>query len=104
MQVFVGPKGEEVTGGWRRLHNEESRNLYSSPDIIMVTKSRRMRWAKHAARVGEIRNAYKILVGKPEGKGPLGTPRRRGDIKAKVKLSLCLTKHKAMKAHWGMEA
>jgi hypothetical protein len=67
----------EVTGGWRKLHNEELHNLYSSPSIIRVIKSRRMRWAEHAARMGEKRNAYRILVGKPERKRPLGRPRCR---------------------------
>jgi hypothetical protein len=66
-----------VRGGWRKLHNEELHNLYSSPSIIRVIKSRRMRWAGHAARMGERRNAYRILVGKPEGKTPLGRPRCR---------------------------
>jgi hypothetical protein len=66
-----------VTGGWRKLHNEELHNLYSSPSIIRIIKSRRMRWSWHAARMEEKRNAYGILVGKPEGKGPLGRPRRR---------------------------
>jgi hypothetical protein len=65
------------TGGWRKLHNEELHNLYSSPSVIRVIKSRRMRWVEHAARMGERRNAYRILVGKPEGKSPLGRPRRR---------------------------
>jgi hypothetical protein len=66
-----------VTGGWRKLHNEELHNLYSSPNIIRTIKSRRMRWARHVARMGEKRNAYRILVGKPEGRRPLGRPRRR---------------------------
>jgi hypothetical protein len=61
-----GPKRDEVTGGWRQQHNEELHNLYSSPSIIRVIKSRRMRWAGHAAQMGEKRNAYRILVGKPE--------------------------------------
>jgi hypothetical protein len=72
-------KKDEVTegGGWRRLHNEELHNLYSSPSIIRMIKSTRMRCAGTVARMGEKRNAYRILVGKPEGKGPLGRPRRR---------------------------
>jgi hypothetical protein len=65
------PKGEEVAGGWRRLHNEELRNLYSSPNIIRVMKSRRMRWARHVARMGGMRYAYKILIGNPEGRRSL---------------------------------
>jgi hypothetical protein len=72
-----GPKRDEVTGEWRKLHNEELHNLYSSPDIIWQVKSRRMRWAGLVARMGEERNVYKVLVGKPEGKRPLGRPRRR---------------------------
>jgi hypothetical protein len=72
-----------VTGDWRKLHNEELHNLYSSPNIIRTIKSRRMRWAGHVALMGEKRNAYRILVGKPEGKRPLGRPRSRwvGNIK-----------------------
>jgi hypothetical protein len=66
-----------VTGGWRKLHNEELHNLYSSPSIIRIIKSRRMKWARHVARMGEKRNVYRLLVGKPEGKRPLGRPRRR---------------------------
>jgi hypothetical protein len=65
-----------VTGGWRKLHNEELHNLYSSPSIIRVIKWRRMRWVGHAERMGERRNAYRILVGKPDGRRPLGRPRR----------------------------
>jgi hypothetical protein len=66
-----------VTGGWRKLHNEELHNLYSSSSIIRIIKPRRMRWAGHVARMGEKRNGYRLLVGKPEGKRPLGRPRRR---------------------------
>jgi hypothetical protein len=66
-----------VTGGWRKLHNEELRDLYSSPSIIRIIRSRRMRWAGHVVRMGEKRNAYRLFVGKPEGKRPLGTTRRR---------------------------
>jgi hypothetical protein len=71
------PKRDGVTGGWRKLHNEELHNLYSSPSIIRIMKSSRMRWARHVARMGEKRNVYRLLVGKPEGKRPLGRPRRR---------------------------
>jgi hypothetical protein len=75
-RVF-GPKKDEVTGEWMKLHNEELHNLYSSPDIIRQVKSRRMMWAGHAARMGEERKVYKVLVGKHAGKRPLGRPRRR---------------------------
>jgi hypothetical protein len=71
------PKRYEVTGDSRKLHNEELHNLYSSLNIIRMMKSKRVRWAGHAARMGETRNTYRILVGKPEGKRPLGRPRRR---------------------------
>jgi hypothetical protein len=71
------PKRDEVTGGGRKLYSEELHNLYSSPSLIKMIKSRRIRWAGHVARIGEKRNAYKIVVGKPEGKRPLGRPRRR---------------------------
>jgi hypothetical protein len=74
---IFGPKRGGVTGGWRKLHNEEFHNLYSSPSIIRIIKSRRMRWAGHVARMGEKRNVYRLFVGKPEGKRPLGRPRRR---------------------------
>jgi hypothetical protein len=74
--IFV-PKREEVAGGWRRLNNEELYNLYTSPDIIRVTKSRRMRWAEHVARMGEMKILCKMLVGKPEGKRRLGKCRYR---------------------------
>jgi hypothetical protein len=75
-RVF-GPKSDKATGEWRRLHNEELNDLYSSPNIIWVIKSRRMRWVGHVACVGEERGAYRILVGRPEGRQPLGRPRRR---------------------------
>jgi hypothetical protein len=74
---IFGPKRDDVTGGWRKLHNEELPDLYSLPSIIRIIKSRRMRWAGHVARMGEKRNAYTLLVGNPEGKRPLGRPRRR---------------------------
>jgi hypothetical protein len=74
-----GPKRDEVTGEWRKLHSEELHNLYSSPDIIRQKKSKLMRWAGHVARMGDERKLYKSLVGKPERKRPLGRPRRRWD-------------------------
>jgi hypothetical protein len=72
-----GPKIDEVTGGWRKLHNEELHNLYSSPSVIRMIKSRRIRWAGHAERIGEKRNACRILVEKPERKRPLRRSRSR---------------------------
>jgi hypothetical protein len=77
LRIIFGPKRDEVTREWRKLHNEELHNLYSSPDIIRQVKSRRLRWAGHVARMGEERKVYKVLVGKLEGKRPLGRPRRR---------------------------
>jgi len=77
LRRIFGPRRDEVTGEWRRLHNEELNDLYSSPKILRVIKSRRMRWAGHVARMGEERGMYRVLVGKPEGKRPLGKPRRR---------------------------
>jgi hypothetical protein len=76
---ICGPKRDEVMGGLRKLHNGELYNLYSSPDIINQTKSRKMRWAGHMAHMGENRRMYKVLVGKPKGKRALGRPRRRWD-------------------------
>ncbi|KAJ4439421.1 hypothetical protein ANN_07545 [Periplaneta americana] len=76
-QENFGAKRDEVTGGWRKLHNAELHALYSSPDMIRNIKSRHLRWAGHVARMGESRNAYRVLVGRPEGKRPLGRPRRR---------------------------
>jgi hypothetical protein len=63
----LGPKRDGVTGGWRKLHNEELHGLYSSPSIVRVIKARRMRWVGHVARMGEVRGAYNILVGRPKG-------------------------------------
>jgi hypothetical protein len=75
-RIFV-PKTDGVTGGWRKMHNEELYNLYSSPSIIRIIKSRRMSWVGHVAQMGENRNVYRLLVGKSDGKRPLGRPRRR---------------------------
>jgi hypothetical protein len=71
LRRIFGPKGDEVTGEWRKLHNGELRNLYSSPNIIRQIKSRSMGWTGHVARMGEDRNLYRVLVGRPEGKRPL---------------------------------
>jgi hypothetical protein len=75
-----------VTGEWRKWHNEELQNLYSSPDIIRQIKSRRMRWLRHVAHMGDERKVYKVLMEKPEGKRPLGIPRRRWDEGIKMNL------------------
>jgi hypothetical protein len=77
LRRIFGPKREEVAGGWGRLHNEELHNLYASPDIIGVMNSRRVKCAGPVARTAEKKNAYTILVRKPEGKRPLGRLRRR---------------------------
>jgi len=77
LRRIFGPRIEEVTGEWRRLHNEETNVLYSSPNIVRVIKSRRMRWAGHVAHMGEERGVCRVLVGKLKGKRPLGRPRRR---------------------------
>jgi hypothetical protein len=84
-RVF-GPKRDEVTGEWRKLHNKELNDLYSLPNIVRVVKSRRMRWAGHVARMGEDRDVHGVLVGKPEGKRPLGRPKRRWHYNIKMDL------------------
>jgi hypothetical protein len=76
LRRIFGPRRDEVTGDWRRLHNGELNDLYCTPNIVWVIKSRRMRWAGHVARMDEKRGVYRNLVGKPEGKRPLGRPRR----------------------------
>jgi hypothetical protein len=78
-RVF-GPKRDEVTGEWRKLHNEELNDLYSLPNIV------RVRWAGHVVRMGEDRVVHRVLVGKPEGKRPLGRPRRRWEENIKMNL------------------
>jgi hypothetical protein len=91
---IFGSKSDEVTGEWRKLHNGELHNLYSSPDIIRQIRSRRMRWAGHVARMGERKNLYRVLVGKPEGKRSLGGPRRRWENGMKMHLRQII---------WGVE-
>jgi hypothetical protein len=85
LRRIFGPKREE-DGSWRKLHNDELHNLYSSPNIVRVIKSRRMRWAGHVARMGEGRGVYRVLVGMPEGKRQLGKPRRRWEDNIKMDL------------------
>jgi hypothetical protein len=84
-RVF-GPKRNEVTGEWRKLHNEELKDLYSLSNIVWVVKSGQMRWAWNVTRMGEDRGVHRVLVGKPEVKRPLGRPRRRWDDNIKVDL------------------
>jgi hypothetical protein len=85
LRRIFGPKGEEVAGGWRRLHNEELHKLYALPNIKRVIKSR-IRWMERVTRLGETINLYKILVGRPEEKRPLRRPRRRWEDNIKVNL------------------
>jgi hypothetical protein len=85
LRRIFGPRMEEDES-WRTLHNDELHNLYSSPNIVRVNKSRRMRWAGHVARMEEGRVVYKVLVGRPEGKGPLGRPRRSWEVNIKMDL------------------
>jgi hypothetical protein len=84
LRRIFGSKRDEVTGGWRKLHNEELHDLYSSPSIVRVIKARGMRWAGHVARMGEVRGSYNILVGRPEGRRPLGRPRHRWEDNIKM--------------------
>jgi hypothetical protein len=86
LRRIFGPKRDKVTGGWRKLHNEELHGLYSSPSIVSVIKARRMRWAGHVARMREMRGAYNILVRRPEGRRPLGRLRRRWEDNIKMDL------------------
>jgi hypothetical protein len=85
LRRIFGPKREE-DGSWRKLHSDELHSLYSSLNIVRVIKSRRMRWAGHVARMGEGRVAYRVLVGRPEGKRPVGRPRRRRENNIKTDL------------------
>jgi hypothetical protein len=86
LRRIFGPKRDKVTGEWRRQHNEELNDLNSSPNIIRVIKSRRMRRAGHVARMGEKPVTYRILVGTPEGRRPLGRPRCRWEDNIKMDL------------------
>ena len=86
LRRIFGPKRDGVTGEWRKLHNEEQNDLYCSPNIDRVIKSRRMRWAGHVARMEEGRGVHKVLVAKPDGKRPLGRPRRRWEDNIKMDL------------------
>jgi hypothetical protein len=82
LRRIFGPKMDEVTAGWRKLHNEQLHDLYSSPGIVRVIRARSIRWAGHVMRMGKVRGAYNILAGRPEGKRQLGRPRHRWeDIK-----------------------
>jgi hypothetical protein len=84
LRIF-GPKREE-DGSWRKLHNDELHDVYRSPNIVRVIKSRRLRWAEHVARMGAGRGVYRVLVGRPEGKRPVGRPRRRWEDDIKMNL------------------
>jgi len=86
LRRLFGPKRDEVTGEWRKLHNVELRDLYSLPNIVRVVKSRRMRWTGHVALMGEGRVVHRVLVGKPEGKRPLMRHRRRWEDNIKMDL------------------
>jgi hypothetical protein len=86
LRRIFGHKRDEVTGGWRKLHNEELHGLYSSPGFVREIKARRMRWTGHVARMGDMRGAYNILVGRPEGRRPLGRPRRIWEDNIKMDL------------------
>jgi hypothetical protein len=86
LRSVFGPRRDEVTGEWRKLHNEELNDLYSLPNIVQVIKSRRMRWTGHVTRMGAERGVHRVLVGKPEGKRPLGRPRRRWEDNIRVEL------------------
>jgi len=84
LRRIFGPKRDKVRGEWRKLHNEELNNLYSSSDIVWVIKSRRTRWTGHVAHMGDTTGIFRVLVGKPEGKRPLGRPRRRWEDNIKM--------------------
>jgi hypothetical protein len=85
LRKIFGPKSED-DGSWRKLHNDELHSLYSSPNVVRVIKSRRMRWAGHVASMGEERGVYRTLVGRPEGTRPLGRPKRTWENNIKMDL------------------
>jgi hypothetical protein len=86
LRRIFGPKWDELTGKCRKLRNEELKNLYSSPNVVRVIKSRRIRWEGHIVGMGEKRAVYRVLVKKPEGRRPLGRPRRRWEDNIKIDL------------------
>jgi len=86
LRRIFGPKRDDVMGEWRKLHNKELNDLYSSPNIVRVIKSRRMRWVGHAAHMGERKGIYRVFVRKPKGKRSLGRPRRRWEDNIKIDL------------------
>jgi len=86
LRTIFGPRRDEVTGDWRRLYNEEINDLYTTPNIMRVIKWRIMRWAGHVTRIGEERGVYRCLVGKSEGKRPLGRPKRRWVVNIRMDL------------------
>ena len=86
LRGIFGPRKKEIIGEWRKLHNEELNDLYASPNIVRMIKSRRMRWEGHLGHVGDRRGVYRVLLGKPEGKRPLGRPRRRWEDNIKIDL------------------
>jgi hypothetical protein len=86
LRRIFGPKRDEVTGEWRKLYNEDLNDLYCSPNIVRVIKSRRMRWTGHVARIGERRGVYRVLVGKPKGNRSLGRPRHKWEDNNKMDL------------------
>jgi hypothetical protein len=88
LRKIFGPRRDEVIREWRKVHNEDLNDLYSSSNIFRVIKSRRMRWDGDVARIGECRGVYRVLVGKPKGKRPLGKPRRRWEDNIKMDLKM----------------
>jgi hypothetical protein len=88
LRKIFGPRRDEVTGELRKLHNEELKDLYSSPNIVWVIKLKIMRWEGYVARMRKKRDAYRVLVGKPERKRPLGRPKRKWENNSRIKMDL----------------